>query len=110
MYGITSHFYWIVHLVIENIVWPFIIIRQLVHVFLLVPRKSSFIRYIEIFKSSKSEIRGFCDMPRRMMGQQRPGPYDRPLGGRGGYYGAGRGSMYDRMRRGGGGYDGGMFI
>ncbi|KFP35115.1 Heterogeneous nuclear ribonucleoprotein H3, partial [Chlamydotis macqueenii] len=64
-------------------------------------------RYIEIFKSSKSEIRGFCDMPRRMMGQQRPGPYDRPLGGRGGYYGAGRGSMYDRMRRGGGGYDGG---
>jgi len=67
-------------------------------------------RYIEIFKSSKSEIRGFSDMPRRMMGQQRPGPYDRPLGGRGGYYGAGRGSMYDRMRRGGGGYDGGMFI
>ncbi|OXB74726.1 UNVERIFIED_CONTAM: hypothetical protein H355_001558 [Colinus virginianus] len=65
-------------------------------------------RYIEIFKSSKSEIRGFSDMPRRMMGQQRPGPYDRPLGGRGGYYGAGRGSMYDRMRRGGGGYDGGM--
>ncbi|NXF97104.1 HNRH3 protein, partial [Eubucco bourcierii] len=64
-------------------------------------------RYIEIFKSSKSEIRGFSDMPRRMMGQQRPGPYDRPLGGRGGYYGAGRGSMYDRMRRGGGGYDGG---
>lgn len=79
-------------------------------VFLLVPWKSSFIRYIEIFKSSKSEIRGFSDMPRRMMGQQRPGPYDRPLGGRGGYYGAGRGSMYDRMRRGGGGYDGGMFI
>ncbi|EOB09012.1 Heterogeneous nuclear ribonucleoprotein H3, partial [Anas platyrhynchos] len=64
-------------------------------------------RYIEIFKSSKSEIRGFCDLPRRMMGQQRPGPYDRPIGGRGGYYGAGRGSMYDRMRRGGGGYDGG---
>ncbi|XP_060624889.1 heterogeneous nuclear ribonucleoprotein H3 isoform X3 [Anolis sagrei] len=41
-----------------------------------------------------------------MMGQ-RPGPYDRPMGGRGGYYGAGRGSMYDRMHRGGGGYDGG---
>ena len=66
-------------------------------------------RYIEIFKSSKSEIRGFYDPPRRMMGQ-RPGPYDRPMGGRGGYYGAGRGSMYDRMRRGGGGYDGGMCI
>ncbi|XP_003223731.3 heterogeneous nuclear ribonucleoprotein H3 isoform X2 [Anolis carolinensis] len=47
-------------------------------------------RYIEIFKSSKSEIRGFYDPPRRMMGQ-RPGPYDRPMGGRGGYYGAGRG-------------------
>lgn len=67
------------------------------------------LRYIEIFKSSKSEIRGFYDPPRRMMGQ-RPGPYDRPMGGRGGYYGAGRGSMYDRMRRGGGGYDGGMCI
>ncbi|POI22861.1 hypothetical protein CIB84_013391 [Bambusicola thoracicus] len=64
-------------------------------------------RYIEIFQSSKSEIRGFSDMPRRMMGQQRPGPYDRPLGGRGGYYGAGCGSMYDRVRQGGGGYDGG---
>jgi len=27
-------------------------------------------RYTEIFESSKSEIRGFSDMPRRMMGQQ----------------------------------------
>ncbi|XP_056386260.1 heterogeneous nuclear ribonucleoprotein H3 isoform X2 [Hyla sarda] len=45
-----------------------------------------------------------------MMGQ-RPGPYDRPMGGRGGggggaYFGAGRGNMYDRMR-GSGGYGGG---
>ncbi|CAD7675767.1 unnamed protein product [Nyctereutes procyonoides] len=63
-------------------------------------------RYIEIFRSSRSEIKGFYDPPRRLLGQ-RPGPYDRPIGGRGGYYGAGRGSMYDRMRRGGDGYDGG---
>ncbi|XP_069466701.1 heterogeneous nuclear ribonucleoprotein H3 isoform X1 [Ambystoma mexicanum] len=65
-------------------------------------------RYIEIFKSSRSEIRGSYDPPRRMMGQ-RPGPYDRPIGGRGGFYGAGRGNMYDRMRGGGGGggYGGG---
>ncbi|XP_063817658.1 heterogeneous nuclear ribonucleoprotein H3 isoform X3 [Pseudophryne corroboree] len=74
-------------------------------------------RYIEIFKSSRGEIRSSYDPPRRMMGQ-RPGPYDRPMGGRGGgggvgggggaaaYYGAGRGNMYDRMR-GGGGYGGG---
>lgn len=41
------------------------------------------------------------------MGGQRPGPYDRPMGGgRGAYYGAGRGNMYDRMR-GSGGYGGG---
>lgn len=66
-------------------------------------------RYIEIFRSSRSEIKGFYDPPRRLLGQ-RPGPYDRPIGGRGGYYGAGRGSMYDRMRRGGDGYDGGMCI
>nr|XP_033797493.1 heterogeneous nuclear ribonucleoprotein H3 isoform X3 [Geotrypetes seraphini] len=63
-------------------------------------------RYIEIFKSSRNEIRGSYDPPRRLMGQ-RPGPYDRPLAGRGGYYGAGRGNMYDRMRGGGGGYGGG---
>lgn len=66
-------------------------------------------RYIEIFRSNRSEIRGLYDPPRRLLGQ-RPGPYDRPIGGRGGYYGAGRGSMYDRMRRGGDGYDGGMCI
>lgn len=43
-----------------------------------------------------------------MGGQQRPGPYDRPMGGgRGAYYGAGRGNMYDRMRGGGGGGGGG---
>ncbi|XP_044144255.1 heterogeneous nuclear ribonucleoprotein H3-like [Bufo gargarizans] len=65
-------------------------------------------RYIEIFKSSRSEIRSSYDPPRRMMGgQQRPGPYDRPMGGHGAYYGgAGRGNMYDRMR-GSGGYGGG---
>ncbi|XP_043912903.1 heterogeneous nuclear ribonucleoprotein H3 isoform X2 [Protopterus annectens] len=71
-------------------------------------------RYIEIFKSSRSEIRGYYEPPRRLLGGggggggvQRPGPYDRPVGARGGYFGAvsgpGRGSMYDRMRRGGGG-------
>ncbi|XP_018422598.1 PREDICTED: heterogeneous nuclear ribonucleoprotein H3 [Nanorana parkeri] len=67
-------------------------------------------RYIEIFKSSRGEIRSSYDPPRRLMGGQRPGPYDRPMGGgRGAYYGAGRGNMYDRMRGGGGGggYGGG---
>lgn len=64
-------------------------------------------RYIEIFKSSRNEIRSSYDPPRRIMGGQRPGPYDRPMGGgRGAYYGAGRGNMYDRMR-GSGGYGGG---
>ncbi|EHB03419.1 Heterogeneous nuclear ribonucleoprotein H3 [Heterocephalus glaber] len=48
-------------------------------------------RYIEIFRSSRSKIKGFYDPPRRLLGQ-RLGPYDRPIGGRGGYYGAGRGS------------------
>lgn len=35
------------------------------------------------------------------------GLYDRLIGGRGGYYGVGCGSMYDRMWWGGDGYDGG---
>ncbi|XP_078269250.1 heterogeneous nuclear ribonucleoprotein H3 isoform X2 [Rhinoraja longicauda] len=63
-------------------------------------------RYIEIFKSSRSEVRAYYDPPKRLMGQ-RPGPYDRPMG-RGGYLGAGpqRGGVYERMRR-GGGYGGG---
>lgn len=39
------------------------------------------------------------------MGMQRPGPYDRPSGGRG-YNMMGRGGSYDRMRR--GGYGGGQ--
>lgn len=39
------------------------------------------------------------------MGMQRPGPYDRPSGGRG-YSMMGRGGSYDRMRR--GGYGGGQ--
>ncbi|XP_059803269.1 heterogeneous nuclear ribonucleoprotein H3 isoform X1 [Hypanus sabinus] len=62
-------------------------------------------RYIEIFKSSRSEVRAYYDPPKRLMGQ-RPGPYDRPMG-RGGYLGGPqRGGVYDRMRR-GGGYGGG---
>lgn len=62
-------------------------------------------RYIEIFKSCRSEVRTHVmgGSPRKAMGMQRPGPYDRP-GGRGGYgssYGSsyGRGGSYDRMRR-----------
>ncbi|XP_074088500.1 heterogeneous nuclear ribonucleoprotein H3 isoform X3 [Macrotis lagotis] len=70
-------------------------------------------RYIEIFKSSRSEIKGFYDPPRRLLGQ-RPGPYDRPLGGRGGYYGAGRGSMGGHGYGGAGdassGFHGGHFV
>ncbi|XP_023677279.1 heterogeneous nuclear ribonucleoprotein H3 isoform X1 [Paramormyrops kingsleyae] len=65
-------------------------------------------RYIEIFKSSRNEIRAYYELPRRMMGQ-RPGPYDRPVMGRGGFFGPGpgRGSgLLDQMRS-GGGYSGG---
>ncbi|XP_020383569.1 heterogeneous nuclear ribonucleoprotein H3-like isoform X3 [Rhincodon typus] len=65
-------------------------------------------RYIEIFRSSRGEVRAFHDPPRRLMGQ-RPGPYDRPMGGaRSGYGGPGpmRGDMFDRARR-GAGYGGG---
>ncbi|KAM4748537.1 heterogeneous nuclear ribonucleoprotein H-like isoform 2-T2 [Rhinophrynus dorsalis] len=61
-------------------------------------------RYIEIFKSSRAEVRTHYDPPRKLFGMQRPGPYDRPGAGRG--YNLGRG--FDRMRRGayGGGYSG----
>ncbi|XP_041079234.1 heterogeneous nuclear ribonucleoprotein H-like isoform X3 [Polyodon spathula] len=61
-------------------------------------------RYIEIFKSSRSEVRTHYEPPRKPMGMQRPGPYDRPGGGRG--YNMGRGGSFDRMRR--GGYGGGV--
>ncbi|XP_033878009.2 heterogeneous nuclear ribonucleoprotein H-like isoform X4 [Acipenser ruthenus] len=62
-------------------------------------------RYIEIFKSSRSEVRTHYEPPRKPMGMQRPGPYDRPGGGRG-YNNMGRGGSFDRMRR--GGYGGGV--
>ncbi|XP_069508784.1 heterogeneous nuclear ribonucleoprotein H isoform X2 [Ambystoma mexicanum] len=64
-------------------------------------------RYIEIFKSSRAEVRTNYDPPRKLMNMQRPGPYDRPGTGRGGYS-MGRGAGFDRMRRGGygGGYGG----
>ncbi|XP_051790126.1 heterogeneous nuclear ribonucleoprotein H1, like isoform X7 [Erpetoichthys calabaricus] len=61
-------------------------------------------RYIEIFKSSRAEVRTHYEPPRKSMGMQRPGPYDRPGGGRG-YSNMGRGGSFDRMRR--GGYGGG---
>ncbi|XP_062851627.1 heterogeneous nuclear ribonucleoprotein H3 [Trichomycterus rosablanca] len=65
-------------------------------------------RYIEIFKSSRNEIRAYYDVPRRMMAQ-RPGPYDRPVMGRMGLLGPspGRnGALMDQMRGGGyGGFD-----
>lgn len=68
-------------------------------------------RYIEIFKSSRNEIRAYYEVPRRGMGGQRPGPYDRPMmpGPRGGFLAAGPGrggTLMDTMR-GGGGYGGG---
>lgn len=68
-------------------------------------------RYIEIFKSSRNEIRAYYELPRRGMGGQRPGPYDRPMmgGPRGGFFapGPGRaGALMDTMRS-GGGYGGG---
>ncbi|XP_043925319.1 heterogeneous nuclear ribonucleoprotein H isoform X1 [Protopterus annectens] len=62
-------------------------------------------RYIEIFKSSRAEVRTHYDPPRKPMAMQRPGPYDRPGGGRG-YNNMARGGAFDRMRR-GGGYGGG---
>lgn len=64
------------------------------------------LRYIEIFKSSRAEVRTHYEPQRKPMGMQRPGPYDRPSGGRG-YNMMGRGGSYDRMRR--GGYGGGGF-
>lgn len=63
-------------------------------------------RYIEIFKSSRAEVRTHYEPPRKGMGMQRPGPYDRPSGGGRGYNGMSRGGSFDRMRR--GGYGGGL--
>lgn len=79
--------------------------------FLLVTSALSHRRYIEIFKSSRNEIRAYYELPRRGMGGQRPGPYDRPMmgGPRGGFFGPGPGrgaSMMEPMRS-GGGYGGG---
>ncbi|XP_077480724.1 heterogeneous nuclear ribonucleoprotein H3 isoform X1 [Stigmatopora argus] len=64
-------------------------------------------RYIEIFKSSRVEIRSYYDEPRRAIGGQRPGPYDRPVmeGPRGGYFSSGTSrcaSLVDSMRSVGG--------
>uniref|UniRef100_A0A8C4NK57 RRM domain-containing protein n=1 Tax=Eptatretus burgeri TaxID=7764 RepID=A0A8C4NK57_EPTBU len=65
-------------------------------------------RYIEVFKSNRSEVRAYYDPPKRLMlglgTGTRPGPYDRPGMGRGGMGLRG----FDRMRRGGygGGYGG----
>ena len=53
--------------------------------------------YIEIFKSSRAEVRTHYEPQRKVGGGQRPGPYDRPSGG-------GRGS-YNGMNRGGGAVD-----
>lgn len=63
-------------------------------------------RYIEIFKSSRAEVRTHYDPPRKLLAMQRPGPYDRPGVGRG-YNSLGRGSGFERMRR--GAYGGGMY-
>lgn len=61
-------------------------------------------RYIEIFKSSRAEVRTHYEPQRKVMGMQRPGPYDRPGGGRG-YNNMGRGVSFERVRR--SGYGGG---
>lgn len=65
------------------------------------------LRYIEIFKSSRAEVRTHYEPQRKVMGMQRPGPYDRPGGGRG-YNSMGRGVSFERMRR--GGYGGGKLF
>lgn len=62
-------------------------------------------RYIEIFKSSRAEVRTHYEPQRKVMGMQRPGPYDRP-GGRG-YNSMSRGVSFERVRR--GGYGGGTY-
>ncbi|KAG7267477.1 hypothetical protein CRUP_007967 [Coryphaenoides rupestris] len=62
-------------------------------------------RYIEIFKSSRAEVRTNYEPQRKPMGMHRPGPYDRPSGVRG-YNMMSRGGSYERMRR--GGYGGGV--
>lgn len=62
-------------------------------------------RYIEIFKSSRAEVRTHYEPPRKGMSMQRPGPYDRPSGGSRGYNSMSRGGSFDRTRR--GGYGGG---
>lgn len=64
-------------------------------------------RYIEIFKSSRAEVRTHYDPPRKLMAMQRPGPYDRP-GLTRGYNSLGRGSGLERMRR--GAYGGGEYV
>ncbi|XP_026080450.1 heterogeneous nuclear ribonucleoprotein H3 isoform X8 [Carassius auratus] len=49
-------------------------------------------------------MRVYYEVPRRMMGQ-RPSPYDRPMMGRGGFFGPGPGrggAVLDQMRSGGG--------
>ncbi|CAL9701728.1 unnamed protein product [Knipowitschia caucasica] len=72
-------------------------------------------RYIEIFKSSRNEIRAYYEVySRRGLGAQRPGPYDRPVmnSPRGGFYGPspGRGgALMDNVRGGGGGGYGGGY-
>lgn len=80
---------------------------------LLCGHEYSCCRYIEIFKSSRNEIKAYYEVPRRGLGGQRPGPYDRPVmaGPRGGFFGPspGRGgSLMDNIRGGGGGYGGGI--
>uniref|UniRef100_A0A2K6K0W2 RRM domain-containing protein n=1 Tax=Rhinopithecus bieti TaxID=61621 RepID=A0A2K6K0W2_RHIBE len=57
--------------------------------------------YIEIFKSSRAEVRTHYDPPRKLMTMQRPGAG-------GGCNSIGRGAGFERMRRGayGGGYGG----
>lgn len=68
-------------------------------------------RYIEIFKSSRNEIRAYYELPRRGGGgAQRPSPYDRPMMTRGGFFGPGppgRGGALLEQMRSGGGYSGG---
>ncbi|KAL6093461.1 hypothetical protein STEG23_005677 [Scotinomys teguina] len=54
-------------------------------------------RYIEIFKSSRAEVRTHYDTPLKLMTMQCPGPYDRPGAGRR-YNSIGRGTRFERMR------------
>lgn len=64
-------------------------------------------RYIELFKSTRAELRDWLDGPRGSRGNQRRGPYDRPVGSGKGLRGYDGGRLGGRSMGGYGSYRGG---